>query len=100
MNYRIAPEAQQDLADIWHFIALDNLTAADRVLDSIKSGFSQIGSRPGAGRAREELAPGLRSFVVRKYRRYLIFYRPYPDIVEIVRVLDGSRDLKRLFKRG
>lgn len=99
MNYHVAPKAQQDLADIWHFVARDNLTAADRILDAIKNHFRQIVQRPGLGRSREELAPGLRSLVVRKYRRYLTFYREQPDMIEIIRVLHGSRGLKRLLKR-
>ncbi len=99
MNYRIAPQAQQDLADVWHFIAQDNPAAADRVLDTVKNQFRQIAQQPGVGRSREELAPGLRSVVVRRYRRYLIFYRQHAEAMEIVRVLHGSRDLKQLFKR-
>ena len=47
------------------------------------------------GRRREELAPGLRSFPV---GRYLIFYVPLTNGVDIVRVLHGSRDLVALFE--
>lgn len=99
MNYRVAPEAEQDIADIWHFIAQENPPAADHVLDAIKDRFRQIAEQPEIGRTREELAPGLRSLTVRRYRRYAVFYQCQRGTVEIVRVLDGSRDLKRLFKR-
>ena len=99
MNYRIAPEAQQDIADIWHFIAQDGVVTADQVIDVIKSQFHQIAQQPELGRAREDLVPGLRSVVVRRYRRYLVFYKQCPDEVKIVPVLDGSRDLKQVFKR-
>lgn len=99
MNYRIAPEARQDLADIWWFIAQESPSAADRVLDTIRDHFRLIAQNQELGRERSELAPGLRSLVVRKYRRYLVFYRPRSDEIDIVRVLDGSRDLNRMFKQ-
>ena len=43
---------------------------------------------------REELAPGLRGFTAGSY---LIFYRPLPDSIEVVRVAHGSRDLPSIF---
>jgi toxin ParE1/3/4 len=49
-----------------------------------------IAESPYIGREREELAPGIRSFPA---GRYLIFYRPIADGIEIVRVLHGSRDV-------
>jgi len=45
---------------------------------------------------REDLAPSLRSFPV---GNYLIFYRPITDGVEVVRMLHGARELRRIFKR-
>jgi len=47
------------------------------------------------GRLRDELADGLRSFPV---GRYVIFYRPIPKGIEIVRVLHGARDLDAIFR--
>lgn len=37
---------------------------------------------------------GLRMLPVRGFSRHLIFYRPMPDKIEIVRVLHGARDLR------
>jgi toxin ParE1/3/4 len=51
-----------------------------------------LSAHPLSGRARDELARGLRSV---PYSRYVIFYRPIKDGVEIVRVLHGARDLGR-----
>ncbi|WP_244443170.1 type II toxin-antitoxin system RelE/ParE family toxin [Bradyrhizobium sp. Ai1a-2] len=45
---------------------------------------------PRAGRAREDLAPKLRSFPV---GNYLIFYVPVPDGIEVVRVMHARRDI-------
>jgi toxin ParE1/3/4 len=46
------------------------------------------------GRIRENFAPNLRSFPVKKY---IIFYRPVDDTVEIVRILYGGRDIESIF---
>ena len=49
------------------------------------------------GRARDELAPGLRSLVV---RQYVLFYRVAPDAVQVVRILHGKRDIDSLMKEN
>lgn len=46
------------------------------------------------GRMREILSAGLRSFPV---GRYVIFYRPLQDGIDVVRVLHGTRDLEAVF---
>jgi toxin ParE1/3/4 len=46
------------------------------------------------GRARGELAPDLRSF---PYGRYVIFYAPIEDGIDVVRVLHSARDVDAAF---
>jgi toxin ParE1/3/4 len=46
------------------------------------------------GRARDELAPGVRSFPV---GRYVAFSVPRNDGVDVVRVLHGARDIDAVF---
>jgi toxin ParE1/3/4 len=93
--YRVSDEARADLDEIWLYIALDNPDAADQLIRAIVSRFPMLASMPLVGRQREELAPRLRSFPV---RHYVIFYRPMAHGVEIVRVLNGARDLPPLFE--
>jgi toxin ParE1/3/4 len=90
-----SPQADQDLAEIWDFIAQDNIDAADRVCDDIEQKCQALAQAPGIGRARDELAPSLRSFPVGKY---IIFYRFIVDAVEITRILHGARDLRSIFE--
>jgi len=40
---------------------------------------------------------GVRMWRVKGFRRYLIFYRPIEDGIEIVRVIHSSRDIAALF---
>lgn len=46
------------------------------------------------GRARPELATGVRSF---PFGRYVIFYAPLDDGIDVVRVLHGARDIDGIF---
>ena len=46
------------------------------------------------GRARPELAPDLRSFPV---KRFILFYRPDAKGIELVRALDGARNVDGIF---
>ncbi|MBA3439043.1 MAG: type II toxin-antitoxin system RelE/ParE family toxin [Pyrinomonadaceae bacterium] len=94
----VSPEADDDLLDIWLRIATDRDTeTADRVVDSLHQKFLVILTTPQMGRAREELAPYLRSI---PEGNYMIFYRPIMNSVEIVRVVHGRRDIERLFSGG
>ena len=52
--------AQTDLLEAWLFIAEENQTAADRTLDAIEHQAQVLASQPLIGRARPELAEGVR----------------------------------------
>ena len=49
------------------------------------------------GRARPDLLPDIRTA---PYGNYLIFFRYIGDVVEIVNVVDGHRDMEALFRKG
>jgi toxin ParE1/3/4 len=55
---------------------------------------------PEAGGVCELRAPaaaGLRMWPIRGFEKHVIFYRPTPTGVEIVRVLHGARNLEVFF---
>ncbi|WP_219821280.1 type II toxin-antitoxin system RelE/ParE family toxin [Methylobacter tundripaludum] len=87
-------QAEEDLIEIWIYIAQDNPRAADRVLDDIEQRFHALADNPLMGRLRSDIAPELRYFVVGSY---LILYRTAEDGIQIVRVIHGARDLPHLF---
>jgi toxin ParE1/3/4 len=98
MDFRVAPQAESDLDEIWYFLATQSssIDVADRVIDSITARFALLAHHPYIGRRRDEdLRPGVRSFVVGDY---LIAYRVDGDDVLILRVLRGSRDIEALFR--
>jgi toxin ParE1/3/4 len=86
-------EADEDLFDIWRYIAFDNPAAADRVLDTIERRWQPLAIHPLLGRDRADIAPGIRHLVS---GNYLILYRIVHDhSIEIVRVLHGRRRIDR-----
>ncbi|MCQ8105891.1 type II toxin-antitoxin system RelE/ParE family toxin [Methylomonas sp. SURF-2] len=87
-------QSEEDLIEIWLYIAQDNPTAADRVLDDIEQRFVMLADNPQMGRYRPDIAPELRYFISGKY---LILYRTLNDGVQIVRVIHGARDLPNEF---
>ncbi|RYB05601.1 type II toxin-antitoxin system RelE/ParE family toxin [Lichenibacterium ramalinae] len=89
----VAPEAREDL----RLIGFDHGRAtALASLGRLKRSFSLLGRYPLVGRARNiDLGPGLRSL---PSGGYVIIYRPTPQSVTILRVIDGRRDYPLLFR--
>ncbi len=93
MIHRTA-QAEEDLIEIWIYIAQDNPGAADRMLNDIEQRFHALADNPLMRRLRPDIAPELRYFVVDSY---LILYRTVQDGIQIVLVIHGARDLPHLF---
>ena len=94
MGHRVAPKARTDLDELWHYVASNSsVETADRLIDSITARFFLLGKQPQAGRRRDELRPGLRSFPVGEY---VVLYRIEGSDVLIQHVTRGSRDLDSL----
>jgi toxin ParE1/3/4 len=91
---RFTRRAREDLLDIWLYIASQNSEAvADRVYDRIEESCRQLCHYPRRAPARPEIAEDARALVI---ERWLALYRLVEDDVQIVRIIDGSRDLARI----
>ncbi len=88
------PQAEEDLIEVWQYIARDDDKAATAHLRRLDETCVRLAEQPGMGRARPEIRSDLRSFPVGKY---VILYRVVDDGVLIVRVVHGARDLSNLF---
>lgn len=95
------PEAREDLLQIYLFIALDDPPAAERFYDAIEARANALTIYPRLGPRRQDLRPAMRLLVE---GNYVILYETHPNSdhgpineVEIVRVVDGRRDLTSLF---
>jgi toxin ParE1/3/4 len=88
------PLAETDFEDIWWYKAQNNPDAADRFLDKIGERCQALVQFPNMGLSRDELLPSLRSLPI---GRYLIFYMPIDDGIQVIRVLPWMRDIDAFF---
>ena len=98
LEVQLTATADQDLKDIWRGLAEYRLELADQRINQIGQKFEMLSRYPFVGRERDDILPDLRSIAV---DRLLILYQINQgndrQIIEIVRVVDGRRDLNRLF---
>ncbi|HLN31430.1 MAG TPA: type II toxin-antitoxin system RelE/ParE family toxin [Gemmataceae bacterium] len=88
-------QAEIDLGEILEHLEEHNPQAAEQLVTAIDDRCNLLGQFPEMGRARNELAPGLRSVVV---ERYVLFYRISVAAVEVLRILHGARDIETIVK--
>jgi toxin ParE1/3/4 len=93
-RFVLTPAADQDLNDIWDYIATDNVEAADRVLSALEKAFQRLADGPALGHYREDLADKRHRFD--SVFSYLIVYRWEANPLQIIRILHAARDVPRL----
>ena len=96
---RVSRLAELDLDDIWYEIAKrsGSIDIASTVVDSITGVFPLFATNPEAGRRRDELELGVRSFPV---ENYVIYYRLGGNHLIISRVIHGMRDQKKALREA
>ena len=91
--------ARADLLSHFRYIGRHNLGAARRFLAASKSAMELLASMPRIGSIWESPYPslsGIRVWPIRKFRNYLIFYRPITRGILVLRVLHGARQVDEL----
>ena len=86
----------QQLAVIWRTIAVENEAAADRLLLRIDQRLRHLREFPLMGRLREDIRARARMLIEPPYL-VLYNYHAHVEVVEIVTIVDGRRDLRDLF---
>jgi toxin ParE1/3/4 len=93
-----SPEALEDIDHLWDYYAeVAGRANADKLLRQIGKVVATLEEFPLAGRLRYDIRAGLRSLSAGSH---VVFYRLEHDRPEIVRVLDGRRDLDEIFSEG
>ena len=88
-------EAMLDLAA--HTLYLNREAGADlalRFVDAVESALGRLEQHPYLGRARHFRQPGLRSWPVPGFRRWLLFYQPTHKGIRLFRVIHSAMDLE------
>ena len=86
----VTPAAENDLTDIWLFIAEDNPQAADRVFEAAQITFDSLLEQPKIGKifeSKRKKLKGIRFFPIGKYPKYIVYYREIRNGIEVVRIL-------------
>lgn len=93
-EFVLTPAAEGDLLKILEYLEGDNPSAILRVVDALDEAMQLLADNPGIGHVRRDLTEAdVRFWSVFKY---LVIYRPETKPLEIIRVLHGRRDVKRL----
>jgi plasmid stabilization system protein ParE len=94
-RYILAPQAAQDLVDIWRYIKdQSSLAMADRVEAVIRDKIGFLSANAHAGHWRRDLTQErVRFFPVYSY---LIVYRPDTKPLQVVTILHGRRDVETI----
>jgi len=90
----LSPEAEQDLIDIWIYIAKDSPVNADSYTDKLYDKGVILSENPEIGTERPDLMEALRCFPI---DNYVLYYREINNGIEIVRFLHASRDICAIF---
>jgi len=91
-----AGAAEDDLSAIWQYSADEwSPSTADDYLQDIAFTCNLLLEEPELGRARDELLSGARSLPLGSH---VIFYRPAPRRIEILRVLHQREDISDIFQ--
>lgn len=98
---KLTDAAAGDVGDIWEYIRQhDSQDAADHVLTRLEEAFSSLSEQPSRGTYPKELLDlGLREFREIFFKPYRIIYRLQDDVVYVLAVADGRRDMRSLLER-
>ena len=95
------PQAESDLVEIYVLIGLERPAVAERYYDRLRDKARILRDHPRLGTRLPDIGPGARIMVEHPY---LLVYRIHPDDedapaaeVEIIRVIEGRRDLAAIF---
>lgn len=93
-RFHLTPDALTDLEHIRDFIARDRPEAGRRMIVRLLDAIDTLAEHPGIGAKRDELRLGFRSYPA---GNYLIIYVPRDGGVEVLRVIHGAQNLRRVF---
>ncbi|MCA1624063.1 MAG: type II toxin-antitoxin system RelE/ParE family toxin [Acidobacteria bacterium] len=94
-KFTIAPAAEADLDEIWHYIAEQAEQAADKFMRDLAGKFQLLANNREIGRREDDFIVEMRMF---PFKNYHIYYFPTEEGVEIYRVLHGKRNIEELFE--
>jgi len=97
--YALTPLAKGDVFEIWSYIAPHSVDAAERVEGAIYEACEFVSAAPLRGHSRPDLTTRpLRFWTLPRYPNYTVVYRPDTVPLQVVAVLHGKRNVRRILK--
>ena len=102
MSGKLHKSARSRLDLLQHFIYIGerNLDAGKRFLAATQKDCLRLAEMPGLGTERDFGNPklaGMRSWPIKGFENFLIFYMPTKIGINIVRIIHGAQALDRIF---
>jgi toxin ParE1/3/4 len=92
-RFTLSPRAQADIEEIWDYTVEHwNVGQAEVYLRKIKAAVEAVADDPRLGRSCDEVRAGYRKYPAGSH---ILFYRPTPDGIDIVRILHQRMDFER-----
>lgn len=98
-SYALTRLAKADIFAVWCFIAEDSEDAENRAEHAIYEACAFVAEGPSRGHFRPDLTSRqLRFWTLTRYPNYTIVYRPETVPVQVVAVLHGRRNMRRILE--
>lgn len=94
---RYLPTARQDLLDIFEYICRDNPDAAEALLEQFDRAIANLADHPFLGVIPKDERLRRLDYRMLVVSRYLVFYIVKKNVVQIRRIIHGSRNYQFLF---
>jgi len=94
----LTPQARRDLRRIWCWLRDEaGVERADALIASLQAVAHHLADYPQLGRTKNDFGPGVR---VLSRRPYLLFYREKDERIEVLRIIDGRRDVPAAWRES
>ena len=95
-RYILTEQAEQDLHDIWDYIAGESLDSADAVIGAIHKSLELLSEWPGIGHRRRDVQN--RRYRFWRVNRFIIAYFPDTRPLQVIRIVGAHREFRQLFQ--
>lgn len=93
-RFVLTPAARDDLTEISAYIRQDSIEAARRVRAELREAMARLAQSPLMGHLREDLTDTPVRFW--SVYSYVIVYDPDTQPLQVIRILHGARDVRRI----
>ncbi|MEM9538439.1 MAG: type II toxin-antitoxin system RelE/ParE family toxin [Cyanobacteria bacterium P01_E01_bin.42] len=97
----IRPQASQDIDEHFEYIARYNFDTALKFFDATRQTCARLAIMPGIGSVYPLQNPSLvdlRKWPIKDFENYLIFYLFNDEILDIIRILHGARNIEMILE--